>query len=122
MCAPINRASVLHIHFVVTLTGQTCFAHPHIRSHLRIIPRPLQNPFLLTLLILVLVSCISCCILSPSPLHWLLLPSLHPPFLTKPHLQYQVGHNTATLKTVAPFSSKISIATYKTTVSQPTRP
>jgi len=89
---------------------------------------PLEHPFLLTLLILVLVSWISCSLIllaqtalySPPP-SWLLLPSLHPAFITKPHLQYQIGHNTATLKTAAPFSSTISTATYKTTVSQYTR-
>jgi hypothetical protein len=52
----------------------------------------------------------------------LLLPSMHPAFIMKPHLQYQVGHNTATPKKAAPLSSKISISTYKTTVSQHTRP
>jgi hypothetical protein len=60
--------------------------------------------------------------LSPLPPNWLLLPSMHPVFIMKPHLQYLVGHNTATIKTDAPISSKISIATYKTTVSQHTRP
>jgi len=131
LCVPHKQDICLTYPFLDLVTGHTCFLRPHITCHTSednteapTTPIPVNTahpcPSFLHFLLIIPVG--PDCNLSPLPTNWLLLPSLHPAFITKPYLWYQVGHNTATLKTVAPFSSKISIVTYKTTVSQHTRP